>query len=65
MLVHPAIISVLQVFQLQSGSEEKYVAPGLKVPVVLLYSPHDRGRHQGNLEVYTNATLSLTVPIIA
>ena len=56
----------LQVFRLLSGSEEKYVAPGLKMPVVLQYSPRDEGgRHGGQLEVYVSGSLALTVPITA
>ena len=56
----------LQVFRLLSGSEEKYVAPGLKMPVVLQYSRGDEGgRHEGQLEVYVNGSLALTVPITA
>ena len=56
----------LQVFRLLSGSEEKYVAPGLKMPVSLQYSPGaGGGRHAGHLEVYVNGSLFLTIPITA
>ena len=57
----------MQVFVLLSGSEEKYVAPGLKLPVVLQYSPgEDEGRHhRGSLEVFVNSSLSFTIPITA
>ena len=57
----------VQVFSLVSGGEEKYVAPGLKLPVVLQYSPgpHEEGHchHRGSLEVFVNSCLSLTIPI--
>ena len=56
---------VVQVFVLLSGGEEKYVAPGLKLPVVLQYSPKgdDEASHGGSLEVFVNSSLSLTIPI--
>lgn len=55
----------MQVFSLVSGSDEKYLAPGLKLPVVLQYSPRDERNHRGCLEIYMNASLILTVPITA
>jgi hypothetical protein len=52
------------VFVLLSGGEEKYVAPGLKLPVVLQYSPKgDEACHRGSLKVFVNSSLSLTIPI--
>ena len=55
----------MQVFVLLSVGEEKYVAPGLKLPVVLQYSPKgdDEASHGGSLEVFVNSSLSLTIPI--
>ncbi|CAI8005307.1 hypothetical protein GBAR_LOCUS4137, partial [Geodia barretti] len=56
------------VFVLLSGGEEKYVAPGLKLPVVLQYSPKgddEACHHRGSLEVFVNSSLSLTIPISA
>ena len=53
---------------LLSGGEEKYVAPGLKLPVVLQYSPKgddEACHHRGSLEVFVNSSLSLTIPISA
>ena len=58
----------VQVFRLLSGAQEKYLAPGLRLPVVLQYSPNtggDEDSHRGSLEVFVNSTLSLTVPITA
>jgi len=57
--------SLIKVFRLLSGSEEKYLAPGLKLPVVIQYSPLDAGSHKGCLEVFMENTLVHTVPIIA
>ena len=56
----------MQVFVLLSGGEEKYVAPGLKLPVVLQYSPKgdDEASHRGSLEVFVNSSLSLTIPTL-
>ena len=59
---------MVQVFVLLSGGEEKYVAPGLKLPVVLQYSPKgddEACHHRGSLEVFVNSSLSLTIPISA
>ena len=56
----------MQVFVLLTGGEEKYVAPGLKLPVVLQYSPKgddEACHHRGSLEVFVNSSLSLTIPI--
>ncbi|CAI8019089.1 Cilia- and flagella-associated protein 47 [Geodia barretti] len=56
------------VFVLLSSGEEKYVAPGLKLPVVLQYSPKgddEACHHCGSLEVFVNSSLSLTIPISA
>ena len=58
-------MQLMQVFSLVSGSDEKYLAPGLKLPVVLQYSPRDERNHRGCLEIYMNASLILTIPITA
>ena len=58
-----AVHAWLQVFSLLSGNVEKYLAPGLKLPVVLQYSPRDGSSHRGCLEVYMNNDLILTVSI--
>ena len=58
----------MQVFVLLSSGEEKYVAPGLKLPVVLQYSPKgddEACHHRGSLEVFVNSSLSVTIPISA
>ena len=54
---------VVQVFVLLSGGEEKYVAPGLKLPVVLQYSPKedDEASHRGSLEVFVNSSLTIHI----
>ena len=56
---------ILQVFRLLSGYEEKYLAAGLKLPVVLQYTPHELGVHCGALNIYVEERLAITVPIEA
>ena len=55
-----------QVFRLLSGSEEHYLAAGLKLPVLLQYTPGGQaGMHCGELQVYVDDRLTLRVPVEA
>ena len=65
MCVCVCVCVCLEVFRLLGGGQEKYLAPGLKLPVVLQYSPTpgDQESHRGSLEVFVDSNLSLTVPI--
>ena len=49
-----------------SGTGEYVLAAGLRLPVVIQYSPGDEEgiRHQGELEVYADDKMVLTVPMI-
>ena len=62
---HTTLYIFLKVFRLLSGNEERYLAPGLKLPVVVVYSPQDAGTHKGSLEIYVDGALEQTVPILA
>ena len=55
----------VQEFSLLSGADERYLATGLKLPVVLQYNPKAPGKHCGEIEVYVNEKLSIAVPIQA
>lgn len=49
-----------------SGSEEHYLAAGLKLSVVLQYSPGGQEEsHHGELQVLVEDKLTLTVPVEA
>lgn len=54
-----------QVFRLLSGHDEHYLAAGLKLPVVLQYTPNGEGAHCGELHVYADDHLMIAVPIEA
>ena len=58
---------MLQVFHLLSGRDERYLAAGLKLPVLLQYSPGGRGEeeetHRGELVVYVDSRQAATLPI--
>ena len=54
-----------QAYQLLKGTEEKYLAAGLKLPIVLQYNPGDSGRHQGEIKIYVDDKPTATVPIEA
>ena len=55
----------MQEFALLNGADERYLAAGLKLPVVLQYNPKAPGKHCGDIEVYVNEKLNITVPIQA
>ncbi len=40
------------------------LAAGLRHPVVLCYSPKDSNSHSGNIELFMDDKLQMTVPII-
>lgn len=53
-----------QVFKVLSGYEERYLAAGLKLPVVLQYCPQERGvANRGELEVFVEDKLTISVPM--
>ncbi len=55
-----------QVFTVLSGHGEKYLAAGLKLPVVLQYCPREGGvANQGQLGVFVEDKLTISVPIEA
>ena len=58
----------VQVFSLLAGVEERYLAAGLKLPVVLQYSPSQAGSgegagHVGELLVFVDGGLVTSVAI--
>ena len=56
---------MLQAFHLLSGRDERYLAAGLKLPVLLQYSPGGRGEetHRGELVVYVDGRQVAALPI--
>ena len=67
-VIQPLILSISfsQVFRLLSGYKEHYLAAGLKLPVVLQYSPVEEGVYNsGELSVFVDDRLTISVPIEA
>ncbi len=53
-------------FKLLSGYEERYLAAGLKLPVVLQYCPEEEGvANTGELSVFVEEKLTISIPIEA
>ena len=55
-------------FRLLSGYGERWLAAGLKLPVVLQYTPGGReteGSHHGRLNVFVEDKLAVSVPMEA
>lgn len=55
----------MQSYHLVSGAEEICLAAGLKLPLVLKYTPRDSGAHYGEIMVYVNDHPASVVPIEA
>ena len=56
---------ILQAFRLISGSDERVFAAGLRMAVIVQYSPKDEGSsHRGVLEVFADDKLVLAIPML-
>lgn len=54
---------MLKAYELLRGTEEHYLAAGLKLPVVLQYSPTDASLHLGEIIVHIDDEPTIAVPI--
>lgn len=56
-------IIIIQSFSLLIGREEKVLAAGLRLPVVLSYIPRDQANHSGAIELYCDDKLETEIAI--